>query len=184
MFPLITAVVLLVLALLLRALVAPVLLVASVLLSFAAAMGLAGLIFQAIGYPKIGYDLPLFGFLFLVALGVDYTTFLMTRAREETATLGHRQGALHALTVTGGVITGAGVVLAATFASPSAMPLIWGLQLGLLVALGVLLDTLVVRTLVVRHQLVVLRRQVSGHGHARLIGCCWRRFARSAASPV
>jgi putative drug exporter of the RND superfamily len=147
--PLILAVVLLVLTLLLRALVAPVLLVASVLLSFAAAMGAAGLIFRAVGYPTIGYDLPLFGFLFLVALGVDYTIFLMTRAREETATLGHRQGVLHALTVTGGVITSAGVVLAATFASLAVLPLVSGLQLGLLVAVGVLLDTLVVRTLLV-----------------------------------
>jgi RND superfamily putative drug exporter len=147
--PLILAVVLVVLALLLRALVAPVLLVASVLLSFAAAMGAAGLIFQAIGYPNIGYDLPLFGFLFLVALGVDYTIFLMTRAREETDTLGHRPGILHALTVTGGVITSAGVVLAATFASLAVLPLVSGLQLGLLVALGVLLDTLAVRTLLV-----------------------------------
>ena len=147
--PVILVVVFIVLALLLRALVAPLLLVASVLLSFAAALGAAGFIFQAIGYPNLGYDLPLYGFLFLVALGVDYTIFLMTRAREEAATLGHRAGVRQALTVTGGVITSAGVVLAATFGSLSVFPLVWGVHIAVLVAVGILLDTLVVRTLLV-----------------------------------
>lgn len=147
--PLVLAGVLIVLMLLLRALVAPLLLIASVLVSFAAAMGLAGLIFQAIGYPNIGYDLPIFAALFLVALGVDYTIFLMTRAREETEKLGHHSGMLRALAVTGGVITSAGIVLAATFAALTVLPLVSMLQLGIVVAGGVLLDALVVRTLLV-----------------------------------
>jgi putative drug exporter of the RND superfamily len=147
--PLILAVVLLVLVALLRALIAPLLLLASVVLSFAAALGAAGLVFEAIGYPRIFYGLPLSAFLFLVALGVDYTIFLMTRAREEAGRLGHRSGVLHALTVTGGVITSAGLVLAATFASLSVLPLVPSVQIGIIVAVGVLLDTLVVRSLLI-----------------------------------
>lgn len=147
--PLILGVVFVILVLLLRALVAPLLLVASVVLSFAASMGIASLIYRAIGHPRIDLGLPLLAFLFLVALGVDYTIFLMTRAREETAKLGHREGITHALAVTGGVITSAGLVLAATFAVLAVLPLVTMLQLGLVVALGVLLDTLVVRTLLV-----------------------------------
>jgi RND superfamily putative drug exporter len=126
-----------------------VLLLASVVLSFAAALGVAGLIFEAIGHPKVYFGTPLSAFMFLVALGVDYTIFLMTRAREEAGTLGHRRGVLHALTVTGGVITSAGLVLAATFAALSVLPLVPSLQLGILVGVGVLLDTFVVRSLLV-----------------------------------
>jgi putative drug exporter of the RND superfamily len=129
--------------------VAPLLLLASVVLSYAAAFGAAGLIFQAIDYPRVYFGLPLSALLFLVALGVDYTIFLMTRAREEAGRLGHRRGVLHALTVTGGVITSAGLVLAATFASLSVLPLVPTLQTGLIVAVGVLLDTLIVRSLLV-----------------------------------
>lgn len=147
--PLILAVVFLVLMVLLRALVAPVLLLASVVLSYLAAMGAAGLILAALGHPKLYYGLPLQGFLFLVALGVDYTIFLMTRAREEVAVLGHRRGMLRALTVTGGVITSAGVVLAATFAALSVLPLVPSLQTGIIVAVGVLLDTFLVRSLLI-----------------------------------
>ncbi len=147
--PLILGVVFLVLVVLLRALVAPLLLVASVVLSYAAAMGAAGLILAAIGHPKLYFGLPLQGFLFLVALGVDYTIFLMTRAREEVAVLGHRRGMLRALTVTGGVITSAGLVLAATFAALSVLPLVPSLQTGIIVAVGVLLDTFLVRSLLI-----------------------------------
>lgn len=148
--PLILAVVLLVLAALLRALVAPLLLLASAVLSFAAALGAAGLIFQAIGHPRIFYGLPLQAFLFLVALGVDYTIFLMTRAREETAELGQTAaGVLRALTVTGGVVTSAGLVLAATFSALTVLPLVPSVQIGIIVAVGVLLDTLVVRSLLI-----------------------------------
>jgi RND superfamily putative drug exporter len=147
--PLILAVVLIVLMILLRALVAPLLLLASVVLSFATAMGTASLIFHAIGHPRIDNGMPLLGFLFLVALGVDYTIFLMTRAREETAKLGHTQGVKHSLAVTGGVITSAGFVLAATFAVLAVLPLVSMLQMGIIVAVGVLMDTLIIRTLLV-----------------------------------
>jgi putative drug exporter of the RND superfamily len=147
--PLILGVIFLILVVLLRALAASVLLMASVVLSFAAALGAAGLVLDAIGYPKLFYGLPLQVFLFLVALGVDYTIFLMTRAREEVGRLGHRRGVLHALTVTGGVITSAGLVLAATFAALSVLPLVASVQIGVVVAAGVLLDTFVVRSLLV-----------------------------------
>jgi RND superfamily putative drug exporter len=147
--PLILVVVFVVLVLLLRALVAPLVLMFSVVLSFATAMGTAALLFHALGHPRIDLGLPLLGFLFLVALGVDYTIFLMTRAREETRKLGHSQGMQHALTVTGGVITSAGIVLAATFGVLAVLPLTTLLQLGLVVAVGVLMDTLIIRTLLV-----------------------------------
>jgi RND superfamily putative drug exporter len=147
--PLILLVVLVGLALLLRALVAALLLVATVVLSFGAAMGLAGLVFRALGHPDVNPTLPLWGYLFLVTLGVDYTIFLMTRAREEVARVGNRQGVLTALTVTGGVVTNAGMVLAATFATLVVLPVVMALHIGLVVALGVLLDTVVVRTLLV-----------------------------------
>ncbi|GAA3775019.1 MMPL family transporter [Plantactinospora mayteni] len=147
--PLILLVVFLVLVVLLRALVAPLLLMASVVLSYLAALGAAGLILDALGHPRLWVALPLQTFLFLVALGVDYTIFLMTRAREEVAVLGHRRGVLHALTVTGGVITSAGVVLATTFAALSVMPLVPSVQTGVIVAVGVLIDTFLVRSLLV-----------------------------------
>lgn len=147
--PLILLVVFVVLILLLRALVAPLLLIASVVLSYAAALGLAGLVFRAIGHPAVLNAFPLYGYLFLVTLGVDYTIFLMTRAREEVASIGNRDGILTALAVTGGVITSAGVVLAATFSTLVLLPLVTAVQMGLIVALGVLLDTFVVRTLLI-----------------------------------
>jgi RND superfamily putative drug exporter len=147
--PLILVVVFVVLVLLLRALVAPVLLLVSVVLSFTTAMGAASLIFHAIGHSRIDNGMPLLGFLFLVALGVDYTIFLMTRAREETANLGHAEGVKHSLAVTGGVITSAGLVLAATFGVLAVLPLTTMLQLGIIVAVGVLMDTLIIRTVLV-----------------------------------
>lgn len=147
--PLILVVVFLVLVLLLRALVAPLILMVSVVLSFATAMGAAALLFHALGHPRIDLGTPLLGFLFLVALGVDYTIFLMTRAREETAKFGNTEGMKHALTVTGGVITSAGIVLAATFGVLAVLPLTSLLQLGLIVAVGVLMDTFIIRTLLV-----------------------------------
>lgn len=147
--PLILVIVFIVLVLLLRAIVAPLILMVSVVLSFATAMGTASLLFHALGHPRIDLGTPLLGFLFLVALGVDYTIFLMTRAREETAKFGHREGMEHALAVTGGVITSAGIVLAATFAVLAVLPLTALLQLGTIVAVGVLMDTLIIRTLLV-----------------------------------
>lgn len=147
--PLILAVVFVILVLLLRAAVAPLIILASVVLSFFAALGVAGLILDALGHPRLWAGVPLQSFLFLVALGVDYSIFLMTRAREEVAVQGHRQGTLHAMAVTGGVITSAGVVLAATFAALNVLPLVPSVQIGVIVAVGVLIDTLLVRTVLV-----------------------------------
>jgi RND superfamily putative drug exporter len=147
--PLVLAVVFVILVILLQALVAPLLLLACVVLSYAAALGTAALLFHAIGHAHVDPSIPLFGFLFLVALGVDYTIFFITRAKEETVRSGHPAGSVAALVLTGGVITSAGLVLAATFSVLTVLPVIFTLQLGLLVAVGVLLDTFVVRALLV-----------------------------------
>ncbi|MTD15284.1 MMPL family transporter [Nakamurella sp. YIM 132087] len=148
--PAILLAVLLVLILLLRALIAPLLLLLATLLSFGTAMGISALVFNHLfDFPGADPAVPLFAFVFLVALGVDYSIFLMTRAREEVALHGPRDGVLRSLTVTGGVITSAGVVLAATFAALSVIPILFLAQIAFIVAFGVLLDTLVVRTLLV-----------------------------------
>jgi RND superfamily putative drug exporter len=148
--PLIMLVVLLVLGLLLRAVVAPVILVATVVLSYGAALGISALIFDwTIDVSATDSAFPLFVFVFLVALGIDYNIFLMTRVREEAHDHGTRRAALVALAATGGVITSAGLVLAATFAVLATLPLTFLTQLGIAVALGVLLDTLVVRSVLV-----------------------------------
>jgi RND superfamily putative drug exporter len=148
--PLILGAILVVLILLLRAVVAPLVLIASVALSFAAAYGLSMLIFRfVLHFPGTAPYLPLYSFLFLVALGVDYTIFLMHRAREETTRLGTGPGVWRATAATGGVITSAGLVLAGTFAVLATLPLVEFVEVGLSVALGVLLDTFVVRTLLV-----------------------------------
>ncbi|MDT0330664.1 MMPL family transporter [Nocardiopsis lambiniae] len=148
--PLVLVVVLLVLIVLLRALVAPLLLMAANVLSFATALGVGTLVFDhVLGLPGADPVVPLFAFVFLVALGIDYSIFLMARAREETLVHGHRDGVLRALAVTGGVITSAGVVLAVTFAALAVIPLLFLLQLAFLVAFGVLVDALIVRTLLV-----------------------------------
>lgn len=147
--PLVLIVVLLVLIALLRAVVAPLLLIGTVVVSYAAALGGSLLLFRAFGWERVDYTLPLLGFLFLVALGVDYNIFLMTRVREEVGRLGHRPGVLRGLAVTGGVITSAGAALAATFSLLATLPILQAAQLGILIAGGVLLDTLLVRSLVV-----------------------------------
>ena len=148
--PVILAVVFTILVLLLRSLVAPVLLVLTVLATFAAAMGAGNVVFTRIlDYPGLDTTVPLFSFLFLVALGVDYNIFLTTRAREERHALGTREGMLRALAATGGVITSAGILLAAVFAVLGLLPVVALMQIGVIVCIGVLLDTLVVRTLMV-----------------------------------
>jgi RND superfamily putative drug exporter len=148
--PLILLVVFLVLALLLRALVAPLLLLVTVVASFFASLGLGWLLFASVfHFPAIDTNVVLFSFLFLVALGVDYNIFLVTRAREEAAQHGTRRGMVRALSSTGGVITSAGILLAAVFAVLGVLPLITLTQIGIIVCIGVLLDTLLVRTLVV-----------------------------------
>jgi RND superfamily putative drug exporter len=148
--PLVLLVVLLIVVLLLRALVAPLLLLATTVVSFGAALGLSSLIFQhVLGIDNADSSFPLFAFIFLVALGIDYNIFLMTRVREESERLGTHAGVLRGLAVTGGVITSAGIVLAATFSVLGVLPLTFLTQLGLAVALGVLLDALVVRSILV-----------------------------------
>lgn len=148
--PLVLGSVLLLLCLFLRSIVAPLLLLGTTVLSFAAAMGLTALVSSEIlGFERFDVSLPLLAFVFLVALGVDYNIFLAVRAREEAAKYGTRIGMLRALAVTGGVITSAGIVLAATFTVLGVLPFVALAQIGLAVALGVLLDTLLVRTLVV-----------------------------------
>ena len=148
--PVVLAVIFVILALLLRSLVAPVLLVATVVLSFFATLGVCAVVFRhVLGFAGIDPSFPLFAFVFLVALGIDYNIFLMTRVREESWKLGTRPGTLRGLAVTGGVITSAGVVLAATFAALGVLPLVPLAEIGFAVAFGVLLDTLVVRSLLV-----------------------------------
>ncbi len=147
--PIVLVVVLVILALLLRAIAAPLVLIGTVILSFLASLGIAALVFDLFGFAGESASLALFGFIFLVALGVDYNIFLMARVREETLEHGTREGMLRGLAVTGGVITSAGIVLAGTFAVLAVLPLVSITQIGFLVAFGVLLDTLVVRTLLV-----------------------------------
>ena len=148
--PLVLVAVTLILMLLLRAIVAPIVVIASVALSFAAALGVSALVFNLVfGFSGADPTVPLFAFVFLIALGVDYNIFLMTRAREESLQHGPRAGILRALVLTGGVITSAGIVLAATFAALGVLPLLFMAQIAFIVAFGVLLDTFVVRTLLV-----------------------------------
>jgi RND superfamily putative drug exporter len=148
--PIVLLVVFMVLALLLRAIVAPLLLIATVVLSYLATLGIAEVVFAHIfGWPPADPAVPLFGFVFLVALGIDYNIFLMTRVREESLKLRTRPGILAGLRVTGGVITSAGIVLAATFAALGVIPILFLAQIAFVVAFGVLLDTTVVRSLLV-----------------------------------
>jgi RND superfamily putative drug exporter len=148
--PIVLVVVLIILALVLRALVAPLLLVATVMLSFAATLGVSALVFNHV-FKFAGADpsFPLWTFVFLVALGVDYNIFLMTRVHEESRRYGTRRGALIGLAATGGVITSAGLVLAGTFVALGSLPLVFITEIGFAVAFGVLLDTFVVRSVLV-----------------------------------
>ena len=164
--PLVLTVVLVVLMILLRAFVLPMLLLLSTVISFASAMGVSALVFNHIfNFSGADPTVPLYGFIFLVALGVDYTIFLMTRAKEETPQRGTKKAVLHSLTVTGGVITSAGVVLAATFAALSVIPLMFMVQLAFIVALGVLLDTFIVRTLLIPGLVTDIGRKVWWPSH-------------------
>ncbi|MFB7178489.1 MMPL family transporter [Streptomyces sp. NPDC056257] len=148
--PVVLGIILLILILLLRSFLVPVLLVATVALNFLATLGVSALVFEhLLGFSGTDASVPLYGFVFLVALGVDYNIFLMSRVREESLVHGVRQGVLRGLTTTGGVITSAGVVLAATFAALMVIPLAFLVQIAFIVAFGVLLDTLIVRSLLV-----------------------------------
>ncbi|MDX3642812.1 MMPL family transporter [Streptomyces sp. MB09-02B] len=148
--PLVLIVVLLILCALLRALIAPLLLIGTVILSFAAALGLSALAFRHLfDYAGESTDFPLFVFVFLVALGIDYNIFLTTRIREEAARQGTRKAVVTGLATTGAVITSAGLVLAGTFAALGTLPMVAFAEIGFAVALGVLLDTFIVRSVLV-----------------------------------
>jgi putative drug exporter of the RND superfamily len=148
--PLVLLVVFLVLAGLLRALFLPLLLIATVVLSFVAAMGVGSFFFEFVfDFPGADPSLPLWAFVFLVALGVDYNIFLMARVREEALRYGTRPGMLRGLAVTGGVITSAGIVLAGTFSVLASLPLVFLTEIGFVIAFGVLLDTFIVRSVLV-----------------------------------
>jgi RND superfamily putative drug exporter len=148
--PVILVVILLILMVLLRSILAPVLLILTTVLSFATALGVAAIVFNGIlGLPGADPAVPLYAFVFLVALGIDYNIFLMTRVREESRLHGTREGILRGLVITGGVITSAGLVLAATFAALSVIPILFLVQIAFIVSFGVLLDTFIVRSLLV-----------------------------------
>jgi putative drug exporter of the RND superfamily len=148
--PIVLVVILLILMLLLRSIVAPLVLIGSVIVSFAAALGVSAVVFDGIfRFPGADPSVPLYGFVFLVALGIDYNIFLMTRVREESKLHGTREGIVRGLGLTGGVITSAGIVLAATFSALSVIPVLFLVQIAFIVAFGVLLDTLIVRSLLV-----------------------------------
>ncbi|BAU94312.1 RND superfamily drug exporter [Corynebacterium suranareeae] len=148
--PVVLIVILLILMALLRSIVAPVLLILSTVVSFGTAMGVSALVFNHLfDFPGADPAVPLFGFVFLVALGIDYNIFLATRIREESKAYGTREGIIRGLVATGGVITSAGLVLAATFAALSVIPILFLAQLAFIVAFGVLLDTFLVRAFLV-----------------------------------
>lgn len=148
--PIVLAVILVILMLLLRSILAPILLILTTVLSFGTALGVAALVFNGVfQFPGADPAVPLYGFVFLVALGIDYNIFLMTRVREESVLHGTRDGILRGLTITGGVITSAGLVLAATFAALAVIPILFLAQISFIVAFGVLLDTFIVRSLLV-----------------------------------
>lgn len=176
LIPAILVVVLVVLYVLLRAVLAPPVLIAATVLSALAALGLGGWAsIHIFGFPALDNSTPLFAFLFLVALGVDYTIFLVTRAREETPDHGARDGMVRAVSATGGVITSAGIVLAAVFCVLGVLPLIVLTQLGIIVGLGILLDTFVVRTLVIPALFAMIG--------IRIWWPTFRQFADSAEAP-
>jgi uncharacterized membrane protein YdfJ with MMPL/SSD domain len=150
LIPVILVVVLLILGLLLRSIAAPLILLVTVVVSFAAAVGISALVFRHVfGFEGADSSFPLFAFVFLVALGIDYNIFLMTRVREESLKHGTRKGALIGLAATGGVITSAGFVLAGTFTALATLPIVFLAELGFVVAVGVLLDTIIVRSVLV-----------------------------------
>ncbi len=159
--PIVLVVVLLVLMVLLQALIAPLLLIGTVILSFAASLGVGYVVFDWVfGFPGSDPSLPLFAFVFLVALGIDYNIFLMTRVREETRRYGTHAGMIRGLAVTGGVITAAGIVLAGTFAVLGVLPLVFLTELGFVIAFGVLLDTFLVRSVLVPALVLDIGRRV------------------------
>jgi RND superfamily putative drug exporter len=161
LIPLVLVVIGIIIGLLLRAIIAPLVLVATTALSFAAALGLSSVLWRyGLGYAGVNSTIPLYIFVFLIALGIDYNIFLSARVREEARRMGTSEGTRYALGVTGGVITAAGIVLAATFAALAQLPTVQLTELGTAVALGVLLDTLLVRTVLVPALLLVIGERI------------------------
>ncbi len=159
--PIVLLLIALILGVLLRSVFAAGLLLATVVLSFFATLGVCALVFEYVfGFKGTDASFPLFAFVFLVALGIDYNIFLMTRVREEALKIGTKAGVIRGLTVTGGVITSAGIVLAATFGVLGVLPLVFLAQLGFAVAFGVLLDTIVVRSLLVPALVRILGKKI------------------------
>jgi RND superfamily putative drug exporter len=176
--PAVLVVITLILMVLLRSVVAPLLLTLTTVLSFGAALGISSVFFNnVLGFPGSDPSVPLYAFVFLVALGIDYNIFLMTRVREESLVHGTKEGVLRGLVATGGVITSAGVVLAATFAALAVIPILFLVQLAIIVAFGVLLDALVVRALFVPALVYDVGDKVwwpsrlAGRGRASAAGC-------------
>ncbi|CAA9534344.1 MAG: transporter, MMPL family [uncultured Thermoleophilia bacterium] len=187
--PIVLTVIFLILVVLLRSLVAPLLLIGSVILSYAATLGVCAFLFDtAFGFPGVEPGFPLFAFIFLVAFGVDYNIFLMARVREETLRHGTREGMLRGLGATGSVITSAGIVLAGTFAVLGVLPLVALTEIGFAIAFGVLLDTLIVRSLLVPALVFDLDRRIWWPSRlARADGAAdapHAAVAASAAGPV
>jgi RND superfamily putative drug exporter len=191
--PVVLLAVLLILGVLLRSVMAPVVLLVTVVLSFGAALGISALVFRhVLGFGGTDSSFPLYAFVFLVALGIDYNIFLMTRVREESLVHGTRRGALIGLAATGGVITSAGLVLAGTFAALGSLPIVFLAELGFAVALGVLLDTLVVRSVLVTALTLDLGRWMwwpsalfrTDGGHASSNGHPVAHHAADAAHPA
>jgi RND superfamily putative drug exporter len=168
--PLVLLAMLVILGLLLRAVVAPLVLLATVVLSFASALGLSALLFRALGFHGADPSFPLDAFVFLVALGIDYNIFLMTRAREESRRSGTRKGMITALAATGGVITSAGLVLAATFSVFATIPMVFFAELGITIALGILLDTFIVRSVIVSALTLDIGRRIWWPGRLAAAG--------------
>ncbi|HKH16954.1 MAG TPA: MMPL family transporter [Solirubrobacteraceae bacterium] len=171
--PVALLVIAIILGILLQAVVAPIVLIATVIASFLGTLGLSIFFFIEVqGSRGVDASLPTFAFIFLVALGVDYTIFLMSRVREEARTHGTREGVLRALSATGPVITSAGVILAGTFAVLMTLPVTFAFNIGFMVAVGILLDTFVVRTIMVPAAVELLGDRIwwpstaRGGGHA------------------
>lgn len=191
--PVVLLAVLLILGVLLRSVLAPLVLLVTVVLSFGAALGISALVFRHLfGFGGTDSSFPLYAFVFLVALGIDYNIFLMTRVREESLVHGTRRGALIGLAATGGVITSAGLVLAGTFAALGSLPIVFLAELGFAVALGVLLDTLVVRSVLVTALTLDLGRWMwwpsalfrTDGGHATSTGHAVTHHAADASHPA
>ncbi|MDQ4124732.1 MAG: MMPL family transporter, partial [Actinomycetota bacterium] len=182
--PVALLVIMIILGLLLRAIVAPIVLILTVMASFFGTLGLAIFFFlEVVGDPGVDASLPTFAFIFLVALGIDYTIFLMSRVREEARIHGTREGTLRALAATGPVITSAGIILAGTFSVLMSLPVTFAFNIGFMVAVGILLDTFVVRTVMVPAAVELLGDRVWWPSTAKAGGGALRESAEPEDEP-